>query len=202
MFFDPRSVRVGPIRDAQEYGGFRVRFEARLGQARIPLQADVGFGDVVTPAAVSVEYPTLLDHPPPRLRAYPKATVIAEKLQAMAALGMLNSPMKDFYDVWVMAETFSFDGPVLAEALRATFKRRRTALPGADFAPFRPEFRSDPDSVGRWKAFQRRLGIEQVLTFEEILAKLNVFAEPPLTAARGDSQFEAQWPAGGPWITR
>jgi len=129
LTFAADSVAVEPIREDQEYGGQRVTVAVTLGQPRIVLQVDVGFGDAVTPAAEEVEYPTLLGMEPPRLRAYPKETVVAEKLEAMVKLGLANTRMKDFYDVLVMARTFPFDGDTLRRAITATFARRGTAVP-------------------------------------------------------------------------
>jgi hypothetical protein len=111
--FSAATVAVEPIREAQEYGGQRVTLEARLGQARIDLQVDVGFGDAITPKAEDVEYPTLLGMNPPHLRAYPRETVVAEKLEALVKLGMVNSRMKDFFDLAILARSFSFVGAVL-----------------------------------------------------------------------------------------
>jgi predicted nucleotidyltransferase component of viral defense system len=124
--FDVGSLEVGPIREEQEYGGVRAIVVARLASARVRLQIDIGFGDAITPAAVEVEFPTLLDFPPPRLRAYPPATVVAEKLEAMVQLGIANSRMKDFYDIVVLSRMFEFDGQLLVQAIRATFERRKT----------------------------------------------------------------------------
>jgi predicted nucleotidyltransferase component of viral defense system len=126
--FDPETVRIAPIRDDTEYGGMRVTLTGRLAGARIPIQADIGFGDAVTPKAVEMEYPTLLGGPAPRLWTYPRETVIAEKYQALVSLGMANSRMKDFYDLWVMARDFDFQGESLATAIGNTFARRRTEL--------------------------------------------------------------------------
>lgn len=128
--FDPGTVRGDLIREEQEYEGVRVTAEARVGNARVRLKIDVGFGDTVTPEAEEATFPTLLDAPPPVLRAYPKETVVAEKLQAMVALGILNIRMKDFYDVWHLSRHDAFDGPTLTGAVRATFERRGTPLPG------------------------------------------------------------------------
>ncbi len=108
LMFDAQSVRVVEIREGQVYQGQRVKLIGLLGNARIPVQADVAFGDVVTPEASGIDYPTLLDLPVPRIRAYPPETVVAEKLQAMVLLGMQNSRMKDFYDLRVIAKQFSF----------------------------------------------------------------------------------------------
>jgi hypothetical protein len=123
-------VKVTEIRDTQEYGGFRVLLTAKLGTAVLPLQIDVGFGDAVTPAAVMVEFPTILNQKPPRIRVYPRETVVAEKFEAVVQLGMTNSRMKDYYDLWFMSRHFEFDGALLSSAIRATFDRRATIIPG------------------------------------------------------------------------
>src|SRR5713226_1204623 len=127
--FLSNSIEGEEIRDDQEYRGVRLSFEARLERARIPIQVDIGFGDAVAPSAEMVEYPVLLDHPAPRLLAYPREVVIAEKFQSMVDLGMANSRMKDFFDLWILASVFEFDGSRLVEAIAATFERRRTPLP-------------------------------------------------------------------------
>ena len=127
MIFGANSVTAAPIRDEHAYAGIRLHFAAQLGNARINLQVDVGFGDVVTPEARTETYPTLLDQPAPQLRVYSRESVIAEKLEAMVSLGMANSRMKDFYDAWLLQQ-FELDDTVLAAAIRATFERRRTAV--------------------------------------------------------------------------
>ncbi|HWN68673.1 MAG TPA: nucleotidyl transferase AbiEii/AbiGii toxin family protein [Haliangium sp.] len=129
VVFDPSSLDVGLIREEQEYGGFRVTLRARVTSAQVRLQVDVGFGDAITPAAAMVDFPPLLDFPPPRLRAYPRETVVAEKLEAMVQLGLANSRMKDFFDIVVLSRMFEFDGVVLVDAIRATFQRRTTPSP-------------------------------------------------------------------------
>ena len=140
--FDPATVTAGKIKEDQEYEGVRVGCVARLGQARIDLQVDVGFGDAITPGPATVQYPAMLDLPAPELAAYPRETVVAEKFQAMVMLGIANSRMKDFFDLWVLARSFAFAGPALADAVRATFARRKTRS--------RPPRRSpSPPSSGR-----------------------------------------------------
>lgn len=109
ILIDLDSMTVGPIRVDLAYGGVRVTLNAYVSKAKIRIQVDVGFGDVVTPDAESMEFPTLLDFPAPRLRAYPRETVVAEKLEAMVKLGMANSRMKDFYDIVFLSESFAFD---------------------------------------------------------------------------------------------
>jgi predicted nucleotidyltransferase component of viral defense system len=108
VVFDVASLTVGPIREDQEYGGVRVVLGARIGNAKLRLQIDVGFGDAITPQAETVEFPALLDFPAPRLRAYPRETVVAEKLDALVQLGMANSRMKDLFDMVVLSRMFDF----------------------------------------------------------------------------------------------
>ena len=126
--FDAKSVGVARIKEDADYEGVRVRFRATLDRARIPMQIDIGFGDVITPGAIDVEYPTLLDFPVPRLRTYPKETVIAEKLEALTALGVLNSRMKDYFDLWVLSRMYAFEGATLVRAIQATFARRGVSI--------------------------------------------------------------------------
>ena len=123
------TVAAERIKDDEDYEGVRVLLQARLGVARISLQIDIGFGDVITPAPIEVEYPTMLNFPAPRLRAYPRETVVAEKFEAMVKLGMANSRMKDFYDLWELSGRLDFDGSTLMAAIQATFQRRATAFP-------------------------------------------------------------------------
>ena len=129
LSFEAASVRAEPIRDSSEYRGFRLRFQVRLGNAKLSFQVDVGFGDAVEPAAVEQDYPTLLDGPAPRVRVYPREAVIAEKLHAMVVHGQANTRFKDFYDVFTLARRFEQDGEALARSVVATFERRGTALP-------------------------------------------------------------------------
>jgi hypothetical protein len=119
------TIRIEKIRDEEAYEGIRVLLEARLANARIPLQIDVGFGDVITPEPMEVEYPATLAFPKAKMRAHPKETAVAEKFEALIKLGMANSRMKAFYDLWVMAGSFEFSGAVLAEALSATLRDGR-----------------------------------------------------------------------------
>jgi hypothetical protein len=164
------------------------------------LQVDIGFGDVVTPEAKTVEYPTLLDFPAPSLRAYPKETVVSEKVQAMVALGILNSRMKDFYDVWTMSQEFKFGGKTLARAIRATFDRRKTLIPRATPVALTEEFAKTPEKVKQWNAFlsKNKLDVGNS-TFPQIIAGLNGFLAPPLSAIAEGIGFTETWPPKGPW---
>jgi hypothetical protein len=179
-----------------------VRLVAYLEAARILVQIDIGFGDVVSPEAEEISYPTLLDLPAPRILAYPPETVISEKLQAMATLGMLNSRMKDFYDLRMIARQFTFDGPKLVEAIKASFTRRRTEIP--EFAPvaLTEAFSTDGDKVTQWEAFLTRTGLENTAgDLPETIEELRLFLIPPLQAAASGRDFNLEWTRGGPWST-
>jgi hypothetical protein len=174
MRFDPNAVTAAPIRDEHAYAGIRLRIEAKLGNARLNVQVDVGFGDVVTPGPVTEAYPTLLDQPAPRLRVYTPESVIAEKFEAMVSLGMANSRMKDFYDVCFLLQQFEVDDAVLAAAIRTTFDRRRTALPKSEPVAFTQEFAGDPDKKRQWAGFLQRSGLPQE---HELLAVVRTLRE-------------------------
>jgi hypothetical protein len=159
LTFDPATVVASDIREEQEYGGVRVRLVAMLGNARIPMQIDVGFGDAVTPSPVVQAFPTLLEMDAPYLRMYPPETVVAEKLEAAVTRGMVNSRMKDYYDLLVISRTHHLIADTLAKAIAATFKRRGTVLPNEIPPGLSDEFGND-NSAGRlWREFLRRLQI-------------------------------------------
>jgi len=158
--YEANSVEIEEIRENQEYPGQRVKVSAKLGNARIRIQIDVGFGDAVTPKAKSINYPVLLDYPAPRIRAYNKETQIAEKLQSMVFLGMANSRMKDFYDIFALSKTFSFDGNKLVKAIKATFERRGTQIPEDIPLALSDEFANSVDKNNQWKAFINRNSLE------------------------------------------
>ena len=194
------TVRAEQARENDEYQGVRVTFEARIAGARLPVQVDIGFGDVVVPGAQEIEYPGILDLPPPRLRAYPRETVVAEKFQAMVRFAALTSRMKDFYDLWAIASTFGFEGLILAEAIRATFERRRTALLTETPDALAPAFAEDPTKQSQWRGFLRRTAIAMAPEpFPAVLAKIREFVLPPATSLAKGNPFEATWPPGGPW---
>ena len=200
IMFDIDSLSVEPIREENEYGGLRVETTARLAGARIKIQIDIGFGDAVTPEAIEIDYPALLDLPPPKIRAYPKETVVAEKLQAIVALGETNGRMKDFYDLWMMSRNLAFDASTLAKAIAATFERRRTALPSEVPIGLSAEFGSNTDAVRRWGFFTtRNILSERPGLFGEVLAELRAFLMPAIRVARGGSADGPTWSPGGPW---
>jgi hypothetical protein len=202
LAFDPGAVLAEPIRDRHEYGGIRVTLVATLGTARIPLQVDVGFGDAVTPAAEWATFPALLpDLPAPRVRTYPAETVVAEKFQAMVALGIANTRLKDFYDLWLLAGTRPFDGALLAAAIAATFARRGTALPGARPLALSDAFARDRDKQAQWRAFLSRTGVADApADLADVAERLAGFVLPPAAAARDRAPLRARWTPLEGWI--
>ena len=155
--FDPASVRGTEIRQDASYGGLRIDIRATLASARIALQVDVGFGDAVTPKAQLIQYPTLIDDvPAPTLRAYPKATVIAEKLHAVCLFGMTNSRMKDFSDLWVLLRDPTVNDDELRQAVSATFARRNTPLPNDLPVGLSDAFAADKTKQTQWHAFLKK----------------------------------------------
>jgi hypothetical protein len=161
IVFDPGSVAGTPIRKDAGYGGVRIDLRATLDGARLALQIDIGFGDAVTPAAQPVTYPTLLpDVPAPALRAYPKATVFAEKLHAVTVLGMTNTRMKDFFDLWVLLHDTTLDNSELRRAVEATFARRQTEIPGTQPIGLSEAFADDAMKQLQWRAFLNKNKLE------------------------------------------
>jgi len=197
--FDLDSIRGEQIRADEEYAGVRVRLEAHLAEARIPLQVDVGFGDVVVPAPVPVDYPTLLDHPAPRILAYPREAVVAEKFEALIALGVTNSRMKDFHDVHVLASTLAFRGASLAAAIRATFERRGTRLPEGEPFVLSRAFLGAPERLAQWRAFLRRARLDGPDDAGALAESLLRFLGPVVSAVARGHAFEAEWSPPGPW---
>lgn len=199
LVFDASSITSEEILPADEYEGVRVRLVARLAEARIPVQVDVGFGDAIVPGPTFATYPTLLDHAPPRVLAYPREAVVAEKLEAILSLGVTNSRMKDFYDLYQLAERFDFDGSLLVLAIRATFGRRRTPMPSDEPLALSPSFLTAPEREMQWRAFLRRSRLDGPPKTSRLTDQLRAFLLPVLaTAARGDA-FNRRWSAGGPW---
>ena len=200
LVFDTDSLEGEEIREDQEYDGVRIHVTAKLGSAKIPTQIDIGFGDAITPGVERIQYPSLLEFPTPSFRAYPKETAVAEKYQTMVSLGIANSRMKDFFDLWVLATQSEFDGATICRAIAATFERRQTALPTDTPLALTPDFSGDETKQTQWRAFIRkgRLRIEAA-GLEEVVALLEQFLMPPTRAAVEARKFSKKWSANGPW---
>ena len=198
--FDDHGISIVEIREAQDYPGKRIKLPAGLGNTRLNLQIDVGFGDAVTPEPTELDYPALLNLPAPRIRAYPRETVIAEKLQTLVVFDMAISRMKDFYDIWMLSKLFPFDGASSSAALAATFARRDTPIPQGVPTALTDEFAADGTKQTQWAAFLRR----NVLTgappdLHSVVQDLRVFLLGLLRAAGSGSPFTKSWKPGGPW---
>jgi len=183
LAFDAGSVAVSAIREEDAYGGRRVTAQARLGAARLKVQVDIGIGDAVTPAPRWIEYPGLLDLPRPRLLAYPRETVLAEKLHAMVLFGLRNSRMKDYFDVYVLLREGRVSDITLGRAIEATFARRRTELPDGTPPGLSEAFSGDSAKRAQWKAFLAKNGLEAP-SLEEVVADMRTQLEVPLGRAR------------------
>lgn len=182
--FDGESVRVELIREADAYGGRRMMVRGNVGTARVSVQVDIGIGDAVTPAPEWIEYPSLLDFPGPRLRAYPRETVLAEKLHAMVLLGIRNSRMKDYFDVHALLCEGGLDDALLVRAIAATFERRRTALPEGVPVGLTDEFSGDAERQAQWQAFLAKNRL-QGSTLTDVVDELRVRLAAVLDSARG-----------------
>ena len=199
--FDAQTVKAERITEDADYQGVRVTFTGYLENARIPIQVDIGFGDVVTPAPAEAEFPTLLDFPAPKLLAYPKESVIAEKFEAMVKLGIANSRMKDFYDLWKLSRDFRFGGPLLSEAVRKTFARRETELL-RDKLPvvFTEEFYRDEIKNKQWNAFcQKNRRYISELRLEEVCSAIRAFLMPVVESLVRNESLQKHWNPPGPW---
>jgi predicted nucleotidyltransferase component of viral defense system len=196
LVFDSDSLEADTITEDADYEGVRIRGWAELSGARARLQLDIGFGDAVVPEPLSMRYPVLLDLPAPELLCYSRESAIAEKVQAMVALGPINSRMKDFYDIWLLSRQFHFYRDVLVQAISATFERRHTPIPEPPL--FAPGF-ADEKQV-QWRAFLRRLGegVPAEAEFPTVLTVLENFIGYALEANIADLPA-MHWAPGGPW---
>ena len=203
MVFDPKSLRVARIKEEQEYEGLRVNLVARLERAKIHMQVDIGFGDVIVPPPQEIQYPALLNFPCARIRAYPRETVVAEKLEALVKLGMANTRMKDFYDLWRLSQDFDFDGTLLIEAIKSTFKRRGTEMPAGTPLALTDEFARDTHKARQWQAFIKKSDLEHDhATLQAVAANLARFLIAPLQAVTTAQPFPMTWPKGRSWSPR
>jgi predicted nucleotidyltransferase component of viral defense system len=198
--FDASSIQVQTIKEEEEYEGIRVKLNAFIESARIPVQVDVGFGDAITPEPSTIEYPAILEFEAPVISVYPRETVVAEKFQAMVMLGISNSRMKDFYDIWKLAKDFEFKGEILSKAIAATFTRRATEVPKSPPLALTSEFLGDSQKATQWKAFCKKTVLD-VNEFElpDVIDELNRFLMPVATAIANRTGFNKDWPKGGPW---
>ncbi len=193
LVFDVESVSGIEIKEEADYPGVRLTGYAWLTKARIPFQIDIAFDDVVVPEPEEAELPSFLDFPPPQLRIYPVYGVIAEKFQAMVMLGIANSRMKDFYDIRVIAHTMRLDGHLLAQAVKATFERRKTTISDEPLYLFSDAFKQEHGKQIQWQAFLNKNGLNRDMDFAEVVAVVQSLLEPIYQAIAEQRQFTAQW---------
>ena len=195
--FDPATVTAERITEDADYEGIRVKFVGYLENARIPIQIDLGFGDVITPASVKAEFPTLLGMAAPELLTYPRETVIAEKCESLVSLGLTNSRMKDLHDIRSLARGFLFDADSLSQAIRRTFENRGTKLQIGAPVVFTPEFFDDPNRKKQWAAFcNKNKTYVEAVSLRKVCGDIAAFLGPILVALEGKKVFPKTWKAG------
>ena len=199
MVFRAETLRAERIREHADYPGVRLRFLATLGTAEAHMQIDVAFGDVVVPQIDTIRYPALLEFPEPRLGGYSAESVVAEKFEAMVSLGSLNTRMKDFYDVWLLAGRRDFDGPTLLLAIAKTFQRRSTRVV-SDPVSLSASFATSENTQTLWSSFRRGGGASAAPeSFQDVAAAITRFLGIVAVAASDGEPFEMTWKAPGPW---
>ncbi|MCF8069143.1 MAG: nucleotidyl transferase AbiEii/AbiGii toxin family protein [Desulfobacterales bacterium] len=196
--FDLSNLAHEEMTPTSEYPGFRFKFSSQLGQARIPIQIDIGFGDSMVPDPNEMEFPTILEMDPPIILSYSPETIIAEKFEAALDLADINSRMKDFYDIWVLSQSHVFDGQTLKEAIFATCKCRNTPLhPNAEV--FSDEFFKKQDKQKQWSAFIKKGPFSNApKAFSILMEDIKAFLLP-IALKKYDDQFNKSWPSTGPW---
>jgi hypothetical protein len=197
---DASTLTAERITEDADYEGVRVKFAGYLENARIPIQIDLGFGDIVTPAPVEAELSSMLELPRAKLLTYPRESVVAEKFEAMVSLGMTNSRMKDFHDVRTLSRDFAFDGALLCEAIRKTFERRKTTLPSDTLVIFTAEFFDDENKKRQWDAFRNKnRDFVPRITLKQVCYEIGSFLDPLLRGLAGKDTVPTKWERGA-WV--
>lgn len=200
LVFDPETVKGQRIKEDADYEDVRVKFVGFLERSRIPMQIDIGFGDVIHPKPKTIDYPVILDLPKPHLKGYPLESVISEKFEAMMKLGLLNSRMKDFYDIWLLMRKFDFNGTILTEALKKTFDHRKTELPLKRPLFAQEIYDNKSDRQMLWMAFLRKNDIKNAPDNLSAIAKtIEKFLIKPLEAIKKGKSFNETWKAARKW---
>jgi len=200
IVFDVTGIEAENIAEDADYEGIRIRFRGSLDTARFIIQLDIGFGDIVVPSPEPTNYPTLPDLPAPRLRGYSRESTIAEKFEAMVKLGILNSRMKDFFDIWLMSRQFDFEGPIVAEAISKTFSTRGTNIQAKPIALARA-FGEDLEKAAQWRGFVRKNRLVDVpQNLAEVVTAIADFLRPITEQLAAGRVFKATWKARGPWV--
>lgn len=193
--FDERSVKGEEIVEEAEYHGVRIKLKGCLGRAKVTLQIDLGFGDVIEPETVWIEYPELLDYGKPFLQAYSLESAIAEKFQTMLKLDIANSRMKDFYDIWLLANNQTFVSERLIKAIVATFEKRVTQIPHDVPSALTNRFAADDEKKKQWSAFCKKIKVEEI-PLTEIVSTIKDFLMLPIEAYNSGNIFSKLWKNG------
>lgn len=175
LIFNTTTLNAARIRENQIYDGIRLNTNAKLGTARIPVKVDIGFGDALPAPEFEIEYPSMLDFPAPSIRAYSPATVMAEKFQAVIALGMVNSRMKDYYDLWALPQSQEVSADDLYQAVRMTFSRRETAIPAARPEGLSEAFAHNAAKQSQWDAYAESIQLDGVSLADVVEVVWNTF---------------------------
>ena len=196
------EIKVEQITIEDRYPGARAVIRGTLSGARIRLQLDIGVADVAVPDPGWVDYPTLLDMEAPRILAYQPSTAVAEKFETMVDKGLLNSRVKDYYDIWMLSTTVTFDGADLRDSIKATFDQRGTDVPYRRPSVLSDEYSSQQAAQTQWTAFVKRLGnagVEAPDDLEDVVDAINIFVMPPTAAAAAGEPFSQTWSPGKGW---
>ena len=198
--FISSSLISEKIKENADYEGIRIKIDATLGQARKKLQMDIGFGDVIIPRAIQMEFPTLLEEKPPRIKVYSIESIISEKFEAMVKLAMVNSRIKDFYDIYTLSVSYNFQSDRLKKAIESTFQRRKTFIPD-NLLVFRLEFHKDEEKQRQWSAFLRKSRLHDVNQgFNEIMERITSFLKPIVDSIKDKNKGNKTWDAkAGCW---
>lgn len=200
VLFDPSTVHAEPIRSQEMYAGVRVTMHGSLGNAKLHVQVDVGFGDSFAVEPVDLSFPSLIEMPAPAIRAYRMETAIAEKFEAVVTLGLMNTRMKDYFDLWYLAKNFAFDGQSVCDSIRITFERRGKALPEAAPVGLTESFWSDAHRMAMWESFcKKSVRTKPFPSLEAVGVFVSSFIVPPVIAASKRQSFSLQWKVSGPW---
>ena len=197
--FLSETVRAETIRDQAEYDGIRIKLKYHIGSSGQFIQVDVGFGDVVTPPASKTKLPSILNMPPATIKTYSRETVVAEKVESMVSLGIANSRMKDFFDVYLLSRNFEFDGQILQEAIESTFTRRNTAIPKETTLAFTKEFSEDLTKQTQWKAFSGRTEGLLEVGLDQVVQGIAEFVTPIFRAINNAEEHTLTWKTKDGW---
>ena len=191
LMFDLNSLSVDSITEFKEYHGVNVNIIAFLDRTKIPVSIDVGFGDIVYPNRIKMEFPSLLSMEEPIVYAYSLYSAIAEKFEAIVSLGYINSRYKDYYDIYVLASEFNLSGELLKEAVVETFSHRNTGF--KDMVVFEKTFINDSLRESRWNAFIKKKKAMINLTFKETMSTIEILLEPIVDSINNNTEFLLNW---------